>query len=302
MDFFYLFIDKNLFTPYNQIWRKESKMDIIFKDICNFLPKFNNYNFFNVINTVHETNPEKTPKFSVSATYKMYIITEGEGIFRNERGEWPLKKGDVLIMPPSKRYSIENTNNLSYIYASYLGTRAVILMELYDIAKDGEVFKGLSHLIPMWYSMVLKNFENAAVACEGVVLYTFSEIGSAFSDKAKTKNIDNAAHKIKNFIDKSFSDPKLSLEKIAAELNYHPKYVSHTFQKEFKVNVNNYVKTLRIQNACALMEEGITSIKDISRLSGFSDSLYFSTVFKKMLGSSPKEYIKKEIIDKTNTK
>jgi len=273
-------------------------MDLIFKDICNFLPKFNNYNFFNVINTVNETKCKKNPPLAVSATYKMYIVTNGSGIFRNEDGEIAISKGDVIIMPPSIKYAIENTDELSFIYASYLGTRAGILMELYDINRRGEVFKGLSHLIPIWYSMVLKNFENASIACEGVILYTFSEIGSAFADHAKTKTIDNAAHRIRNYIDKNFSDAKLNLDKIAFELNYHPKYVSRTFQKEFTINVNSYIRTLRIQNACALMEEGISSIKDIARLSGFSDPLYFSTVFKKIIGVSPKEYIKTEISNK----
>ena len=133
----------------------------MFKDICNFLPKISNYNFFNVINTVCETGQPENPELAVSATYKMYIITEGTGLFCNEKGEALLEKGDILVMPPSVKYEIKNTGGISFIYASYLGTRATMLMETYKIERCGAVFKNYSHLIPLWLSMVEKNFENA---------------------------------------------------------------------------------------------------------------------------------------------
>ena len=272
----------------------------MFKDICNFLPKISNYNFFNVINTVCETGQPENPELAVSATYKMYIITEGTGLFCNEKGEALLEKGDILVMPPSVKYAIKNTGGISFIYASYLGTRATMLMETYKIERCGAVFKNYSHLIPLWLSMVEKNFENASIACEGVILYTFSEIGSEIFSKNKDKSLDNAAHRIKSYIDKNLSDTTLNLEKIAFELNYHPKYVSYTFRKEFKINVNNYIRTLRIQNACTLMEQGITQIKNIANLSGFQDPLYFSTVFKRKMGLSPKDYIRLEINKNNN--
>jgi AraC-like DNA-binding protein len=43
------------------------------------------------------------------------------------------------------------------------------------------------------------------------------------------------------------------------------------------------------------MVQGITQIKNIAKLSGFSDPLYFSTVFKQKMGVSPKDYLKTEI-------
>jgi AraC-like DNA-binding protein len=43
----------------------------------------------------------------------------------------------------------------------------------------------------------------------------------------------------------------------------------------------------------SLLEHGIDSVKNVALLSGFSDPLYFSTVFKKDIGISPKEYMKK---------
>ena len=48
---------------------------------------------------------------------------------------------------------------------------------------------------------------------------------------------------------------------------------------------------IRLKNAIALFDHGLDSIKNVALLSGFSDPLYFSSVFKAEVGRSPKEYI-----------
>ena len=58
------------------------------------------------------------------------------------------------------------------------------------------------------------------------------------------------------------------------------------------VGYTEYLRTYRIKYAVSLFEHGIDSVKNVALLSGFTDPLYFSTVFKKHIGSSPKNYIK----------
>ena len=79
----------------------------------------------------------------------MPMITEGEGILHTEMYDEPLKKGDIIVMPPSKRFAIENTDRLIYIYTSYLGIRANILAEDYKIGLCGSVYHGYDALIPI---------------------------------------------------------------------------------------------------------------------------------------------------------
>ena len=57
------------------------------------------------------------------------------------------------------------------------------------------------------------------------------------------------------------------------------------------VGFSEYLRTLRIQHACMLINEGLSNIKDIVTLSGYRDPLYFSKVFKNAMMLSPKEYI-----------
>ena len=52
----------------------------------------------------------------------------------------------------------------------------------------------------------------------------------------------------------------------------------------------DYVVKKRMDEAKALLENSEMKIKDIANGVGYEDSLYFSKVFKKVTGTSPKEY------------
>jgi len=260
-------------------------------NICKFLPKFENYNFFNIINLVYETACIPEEELKIHATYRMHLVTEGKGAFCTEAGERPLETGDLFITPPALPFSVEDRGDLSYVYISYLGVRAGILAEDYRLDKQGSIFHGYDYLIPLWRSAFEKERENANVCCEAIVLYSFSEIGDRLFAKSHSENPDSAAKRIKDLIDERFTESGLDLERIAQALSYHPKYVSATFKKEFQIGIGEYIRTLRIQHACTLMEQGITSLKNIAALCGYEDSLYFSSVFKRQMGVSPKEHI-----------
>ena len=90
----------------------------------------------------------------------------------------------------------------------------------------------------------------------------------------------------------SFTDAEFSISTVAEELNYNPKYLSHFFKKKMGITYSEYLRTLRIQYAASLFDHGIDSVKNIAFLSGYTDPLYFSSVFKKVTGLSPKEYMK----------
>ncbi len=263
----------------------------MYRNICNFSPKSNSGDLFNVINIVCETKWAEHPELSVNATYRTYIIVSGQGVLRCDGGERPLREGDVLITPPSWRYAVENAGGLVAVYASYLGVRANTLAESYKIGSVGRVFSGYAHLIPIWLSLLEKTGKNASVCCEGVVLYTYSEIGEYLYRESAPRQAEDTAEAVKAFIDAHFTDSELGLEMIGDALSYHPKYISSVFARKYRVSVNKYIRTIRVQHACALIDEGLSSVKDIAALSGYRDQLYFSSVFKGIIGVSPREHI-----------
>ena len=59
------------------------------------------------------------------------------------------------------------------------------------------------------------------------------------------------------------------------------------------IGYSEYLRTLRIKYAVSLFDHGIDSVKNVALLSGFQDPLYFSSVFKNVIGISPTQYIGK---------
>lgn len=95
----------------------------------------------------------------------------------------------------------------------------------------------------------------------------------------KKSNESDTLPSIKN-VDESFTDLALSLLQISRKYLYNAKYISSAFKKKYKVGLNQYITTLRIQYACTLIEQGFTSVESIASLCGYSEPLYFSKVFK----------------------
>ncbi len=67
-------------------------------------------------------------------------------------------------------------------------------------------------------------------------------------------------------------------------------YINHIFKKRTGYSVRGYVNRLRITDAKELLIHSYFNISEISLKTGFSDPDYFSRVFSKITGISPKKY------------
>ena len=67
-------------------------------------------------------------------------------------------------------------------------------------------------------------------------------------------------------------------------------YLSHAFKREYGVSPINYMISRRIDESKYLLAETDLSLSQIAQLLGFSSLSYFSQVFHRTQGISPKEY------------
>lgn len=82
----------------------------------------------------------------------------------------------------------------------------------------------------------------------------------------------------------------LSLKRFANELFLNTSYLSNLFKKEVGVTLTDYVNKNRIEYAKKLLKSTTLSIQDIAVRSGISDIHYFTRLFRRETGMSPRDF------------
>lgn len=105
----------------------------------------------------------------------------------------------------------------------------------------------------------------------------------------REKEMDSIIIGAKKYITENYSKD-LSLEEVAHKMAVSPYYFSKLFKKKTGENFIDCVTKIRIKRAQELLRETGKSIKVISHSVGYNDPNYFSRVFKKITGMSPREF------------
>ena len=94
----------------------------------------------------------------------------------------------------------------------------------------------------------------------------------------------------KEFIRENYADSGISLHMVAAEVGFSPNHFSTVFSQETGQTFVEYLTAVRIEAAKHLLTKGNSRMSDIAFDVGYQDSHYFSYLFKKHVGVSPREY------------
>jgi len=99
----------------------------------------------------------------------------------------------------------------------------------------------------------------------------------------------NVIKKASDYIHQHFSEP-IRLEDVAKHVNLSTNYFSSLFKQEMHMAFAGYLNQVRIKESQYLLGTTIYSIQDIAFSVGFNNQNYFTTIFKKISGITPKQY------------
>lgn len=92
------------------------------------------------------------------------------------------------------------------------------------------------------------------------------------------------------FIRENYQREDMSLNTVAAQVNISPSYFSTIFSGETGQTFVEYLTSVRLERAKELLMSSNMRTGEIGYEVGYKDSHYFSYIFKKVVGCSPKEY------------
>lgn len=94
---------------------------------------------------------------------------------------------------------------------------------------------------------------------------------------------------VKRYINEHIAE-KLTLNKVADIFSISPNYLSVLFSKYNDVGFSDYINQTKVEAAKEMLQQGKLKIYEISDQLGFESPFYFSRVFKKVTGLSPRDY------------
>ena len=124
----------------------------------------------------------------------------------------------------------------------------------------------------------------------GLITEAISSIKEISFDDGKSENLqDSQKSIIKKYIKENYKRD-ISAGDVAGILGYSDVYFSKIFKQLFDDTFINYLTNLRIEKAKVLLKDVSFNIKEVGASVGYTDSNYFTKVFKRAVGMSPSEY------------
>ena len=109
-------------------------------------------------------------------------------------------------------------------------------------------------------------------------------------DKISERRYSDIISTAQDMIEKTYMQEDISLNSVAELVGMSPSYFSSIFSKEVGKTFVEYLTEIRMKKAKELLMCSSMKTSDIGHQVGYKDSHYFSYIFKKKQGCSPKEY------------
>jgi len=205
----------------------------------------------------------------------IHYVESGCGVLYKNNRSYPVHKGQAFII-------------LKGEITSYVADRSEP-WEYRWIGFDGKLSSKYSTL-PSVLDIHDSIFPNVTEKQEGFTEYVlasqlFRMTAELFADE---NHANQHIRRVKNYIKHAYMN-NITVEQIAASIPLDRRYLTRIFKRETGMTVQEYIISIRMKNACDLLEKG-KSVVETAMLCGYTDTCNFSKMFKRTYGVSPGEY------------
>ena len=200
-------------------------------------------------------------------------------------------KNDISAIIEESMTLIKNNPGQFQVFASYL-----LVDLIFAVSKLVETLGGnIKEIKP---EIIQRHFIDEAVQEEAIFIKTLENVlnfALEYRDSKMTGRYSSIILKAKKYIEENYADQNTTLTTVADIVCLSPNHFSTIFSQECNTTFIEYLTNVRIENAKRLLRETEMKGYDIAYECGFSDPHYFSYIFKKNTGLSPRDY-KQEFI------
>lgn len=233
---------------------------------------------------------------------ELFYVLHGEGVFYIEREKIPVKTDDLIIINPNVEHTEKTfpNNPMEYIVFGVEGL-AFSFPEhdqaygrgysFYSYGSDKNQFINFAQLMMHEFQDKKPGFEKV---CHGLLEVLLVYI----SRKQKLSVISESSFQLskecaiaKRYIDTNYAQD-ITLDSLADLTHINKFYLAHSFTECIGQSPISYLTERRLAACKELLSSSNLSVTQIATSAGFSSQSYFSQIFNKKVGMSPRQYRK----------
>lgn len=227
-------------------------------------------------------------------------MLDGESTILVDKKEHVLSSGDMLVVFPFQVHAFRNDvgamNRVLMIYSpdvvpmfrNLLSTNAPVSPVLRDANRYPELLDLLTRINDeslgksTYYNEAMQAYLSAF--CANMLRHM--PLAPVATQEFST------VHTILRYCSAHYREP-LTLARISSDLHIHRSYISVIFSQRLHISFNDYLNSLRIDDARNLLCDTSGTITSISAAVGFETIRTFNRAFQRICGMTPSEYREK---------
>lgn len=228
---------------------------------------------------------------------ELVYMLEGQSMALADYREILLEKGDLFIAFPNQIHSFRDLGPVScylLIFPSDLCPDFTALLQSH--LPQSPVLKrhqwSDSNILPTIQALCHNQNTNQpygdAIAKGYLTILLGAVLGQMPLKKVAPDNMDTVRRIFRYCHDHYQHD--LSLDWLESELNISKYHISHLFNQKLKIRFTDFIRSLRIDDACNRLKHTDSTITQIAFQVGYNSIRSFNRAFLQQTGMSPRQY------------
>ncbi len=242
--------------------------------------------------------------------HEMIFVCEGNGHIVIGENRYPIKNGMLFYIPPGVQLIIEprDHNPEHYMTVHFSGSRMVLdpdgkwnYRENIKILRQPFAQK-ITNYTPLeeLFEKLLDTWDNkgpsyefvAATLLRQLLIWVSQNNINQSNNQALSLKIDRIIEYMRNNINR-----KVTLEELSGIARLSTFYLSRSFKEATGYPIITYFNKMKIEKAKELLIEDNKKVKEVAYELGYTNEFYFSRIFKRIEGLSPKEFYSKNVYE-----
>ena len=230
--------------------------------------------------------------------YQLLYIVSGKGHFYFHGEDRVVYAGRMVLIQPrqEQRYEYFGEDKPEVYWVHFTGSDVKNILHSYNIPMDDPVFySGASSTYSYLFKEMIHELQNCKTGYEDLLAMYLRQIFLLVQRTRQEERptvstyIQEEMEFARRYFNEHYNEP-ISIQEYAESRNMSVCYFQRNFKQIVKHTPMQYLLTIRVNNAASLLETTDYSMAEIAAIVGYEDPLYFSRLFRKIKGVSPRDY------------